>query len=165
MNSVFSAAFSEELSTVERVLEPSTSHPGWGSDLSCTDDVTADFAELDGNDPRILAEYTYRRINTSAGELADDPDWGFDVETLLHKGVTEKDLVNVRNVLRAEIARDERLRDVVVEASYNRSSEALTLNIGANVVDSNSSFLLTVVVDRTGSNLVELIVDAPVTAY
>jgi hypothetical protein len=159
MNTTFAAAFDEGLAQVERVIENPTDAPGWGSDLACADDLAPDFAELSGKDPRVIAEFTYRRMNTRAGQLADDPDWGIDIEELLDKGMSPQDIVRLRNVLRGEIARDDRLRDVTAEASYNATTEQLELVVGAGIVDSDNSFLLTTVVSASGSNLFELLIN------
>ena len=121
--------------------------------------MTADFADLDGSDPRVVAEFTYRRVNTRAGELADDPDWGIDVQSGLSRGYTTRQIARYESELRAEVARDNRLTNVEVSADYSFATEELSVTIGAEILDSANAFLMTVVVNATGSNLVELIVN------
>jgi hypothetical protein len=161
MNALFSAAIEAELATIERVVAVSTASPGWGGDLSCTDDFAEDFAELEGDDPLVVAQYAYRGLCTDGerGELADDPDWGISLEKMLSKGMTAKALLDVRSTVRGQIARDDRLTNVVVQGTWDPGTEALTLVISDEIADSGDSFSLTVVVDATGMNLVELLIN------
>jgi hypothetical protein len=161
MNTTFLESFEAELAPVERVVEVQTTAPGWGCDLSCTDDLTADCVELDGNDPVVVAQYTYRRLNTDgdAGELPGDPDWGIDLRKKLSKGMTIRELDDIRNTIRAEIARDDRLQNIAVDPTYSIATESLDVSLSAEIVDSDNVFNLTMVVDASGSNLVELAVN------
>jgi hypothetical protein len=161
MNSVFSAAFEAELATIERVTTVSTASPGWGGDLSCTDDFTDDFAELDGDDPLVVAQYAYRMLNTDGeiGELADEPDRGIDLVKMLSKGMTAKEILDIRGKVRGEIARDDRLTNVACTGTWDPATESLSLEISAELLSSGESFSLTIVVSETGMNLVELLIN------
>jgi hypothetical protein len=159
MNTTFLEAFEADLATVERVVPVSTDPPGWGSDWSCDDDVRADFEELAANDPLVVAQYCYRGLITDGetGELADDPDWGIDLERELSKGVTARDIDNLRTKIRGQVCRDDRLKNVEVTTDWNVVTETLTITIAADIVDSDGEFLLTIVVDAQGTRLVEVL--------
>lgn len=87
---------------------------GFGSDLSCADDLTADMAELDTDDPLVVAQAVYRRLTTPRGGLIDDPDYGLDVRSFLHKGMTPAEVRAIAGQIRLEILKDERVLDAEV---------------------------------------------------
>lgn len=155
----FSAAFEAELTTVGRAIDPPTGHPGWGSDLACSDDLTPEMTERPGDDPMVVAEYVFRRISTPPGELPDDPDWGVSIRGRLSSAMGVADLRELQSEILGEVARDDRLRDVVVSAKFSQKTETLEIAIRFEIVDSSNVFLLTIVADKTGSRLAEVVVN------
>lgn len=145
--------------TVSRVQDPPTGPVGWGSDLSCMDDLTEDCAELDGFDAKIVAQSVYRRITTPRGSLLDDPDYGVDVMQFLSSGMTTKELRAIEGQLHGEIAKDDRVDAVVCSAIFTQSTRSLEIRIDASLVDSSETFALTVAVNSDGSNLVEMLIN------
>lgn len=87
---------------------------GFGSDMSCTDDITADAAELDGSDPLVVAQANYRRLTTPRGALPDDADYGFDVRGFCGKPLTKKALTEIPGQVRAELQKDDRNLDASI---------------------------------------------------
>lgn len=159
MNTIFSNEFEALLAGVVNELPLPTGDAGWGSDLSCADDLDENFAELAPNDPQVVAQYTYRRMITNPGECADDPDWGCGLPRMLSSGYTEKQIKTIEDALRGEIARDDRLQDVIVSADYSYATEALNITVDATIVDSNVRFSLTTVSASGATNLIEMVVN------
>lgn len=95
---------------------------GYGSDLSCRDDVTADMAELPGDSPEAIAQANYRRLITPRGSLPDDPDYGLDIQGYLSVGMTAKEIAEIPGEIQLELAKDDRNVE---------SSLAVTLTQGA----------------------------------
>lgn len=90
---------------------------GFGSDLSCADDLTADMAELASDDPLVVAQATYRRLNTPRGALIDDPDYGLDVCSYLHKGMTPQEVRAIAGQIRLEVLKDDRVLEAEVRVT------------------------------------------------
>lgn len=80
----------------------------FGSDLSCATDITADAAELAGDDPRIVAESDVRRLTTDRSTLPDDPDFGWNLEQLIQKPMTPAEVATVAGQVRGELIKDDR---------------------------------------------------------
>lgn len=164
MNSTFSDAFEADLLTVTRVQDPPTDAVGWGSDLSCMDDLTEDVQELDGTDPRVVAQAVYRRITTPRGSLLDDPDYGDDITRFLSLGNTPAQLASIAGELHGEIAKDDRVDTVECTADYAQGTKQLNVSIDVTLVDSTETFSLTIAVDSDGTNLVEMLINGTTVA-
>jgi hypothetical protein len=95
------------------VLVPITPAPtgdlGFGSDLSCVDDITSDAAELSGSDPLLVAQAAYRRLITARGALPDDADYGLDVRGMFGKALTRQAQIEIPGRVRAELEKDDRI--------------------------------------------------------
>src|SRR3989304_1266472 len=109
------AALAADLEPVAEAAPPPD--PAFGSDLSCDDDLRADFGELDSDDPLLVAQASYRRLNTSRGVLEDDPDHGLDVRRWLHQPTTERQLRGNEGRARSEVLKDDRVLSVEVTLS------------------------------------------------
>lgn len=86
----------------------------FGSDLSCAADITSTGSELADSDPLIVSQAVYRRLTTPRGMLIDDPDYGLDLRTFLHRGLTTSQLRSVEGQIRNEIGKDDRVDSVSV---------------------------------------------------
>ena len=89
-------------------IETPTTDLGYGSDLSCIEDVTEAMAELEGDDIGLVVQANYRRLRTPRGALLDDPDYGYDLALLLHAGMTRTEIQGVADQIRAELEKDDR---------------------------------------------------------
>jgi phage baseplate assembly protein W len=113
----------------------------FGSDLDCTDDLTAEMREVSG--PIVLAQNIYRRLSTPRGMVIDAPDYGYDLRTLLHKGMTPTQIAEIPGIVRAEVTKDERVEgaDVQVTAYVD---DAMTLAIRCDTAEGPFSLTLDV---------------------
>ncbi len=85
----------------------------FGTDISCFEDMDPQASEVSGYE--LLAQAVFRRITTPRGMLIDDEDYGIDVRSLLHKGMTEREIAAFPGVVRQEILKDERIARCTVE--------------------------------------------------
>lgn len=106
-----------EIATLQRIVPFPTGNLGFGSDLSCLTDLTPDALELDGADVRLLGEAAIRRLTTTRGMLADDPDYGIDVRTYMNRGTTVRELRDLASVVTSELRKDDRFDDIDVQVS------------------------------------------------
>ena len=131
------AAFTANLT---RIVDAPTGDLGFGSDLSCTDDITADAAEIDGDSVLAVAQSNYRRLITPRGMVQDDPDYGTDLCTFLHEPMTQQRQQEVIGIIRSELLKDDRNEtiDVTVVAATLR-----TLALAVNGTTATGDFSLT----------------------
>lgn len=98
-----------ELALLERIA-PSPSAPfGYGADLICTTDLTAQMDEVDPTSTRALAEALLRRLDTPRGALPDDADYGRDLRAMVNRGVTTDDVRAIAGQVRSELEKDDRV--------------------------------------------------------
>lgn len=90
--------------------------PNFGTDLSCTFDVSAEGRTVSG--VMCLVEALIRRWTTPRGMLLGAPDYGTDVTENMNETVDELALERIRAELRSEALKDERVHDLsVIESS------------------------------------------------
>lgn len=113
MSTIVLGKIDEYITELERIQDaPEAS--GYGSDLSCLDDLDEDMTDLAPDDPLAIAQAAYRRITTPRGTLEDDPDYGIDVVEDLSKASSEEERRSLAGRIRSEISKDERVASVVV---------------------------------------------------
>lgn len=119
MWSAIQAYMDEQLAELPKLKATPVEPFEFGSDLSCGEDVTADWAELPKNSNLLVVQSIYRRLNTERGSLPDDPDYGFDLCGKLNKGMTQKGLLSIAGQVKAEILKDDRIEAVDVAVDFN----------------------------------------------
>lgn len=95
----------------------------FGSDISCIEDVDEKGREVEGEE--MLAEAWARRLSTPRGalgeginpDLDDDPDYGLDCRSFLHRKMTATEIDSIPGRIRGELMKDERTGDVKVKMS------------------------------------------------
>lgn len=112
--SIVSDAIAEFTAELVQLVDTPTGDLGFGSDLSCTDDLTEDAAELPGDSPLAIAQSNYRRLRTPRGTVRDDPDYGIDLCMFLHEPMTPSRQIEVGGIIRSELLKDDRNESVDV---------------------------------------------------
>ena len=79
----------------------------YGSDLACLDDLDENMSEISGL--TCLTQALYRRITTSRTGLIDDPDYGFDVTSLVDCAMTRRQMAIIASQIDGEFMKDERV--------------------------------------------------------
>lgn len=117
MSAIVTSAIDEFIASLAREVPTPVEPFGYGSDLSCTDDLTPTCDEVDPFSARALAEALYRRITTARGSLPDDLDYGLDVRGFLNRGTTAGDLAQIAGQIRVELQKDDRVDRVSVQVT------------------------------------------------
>lgn len=113
-NPVFDEAFATELAVLatepRMVPTPVPGAPlGYGTDLSCVTDVTADFAEVDPTSVRAIGEAIIRRLISKRGSVLDDPNYGTNVREWLNHPFGPDTLQTYRDAVVTETLKDDRV--------------------------------------------------------
>jgi hypothetical protein len=129
MNPTVEAALAAQFAELEATPAASTPTPpyGYGRDLSCLGDLTADCAEVDPFSRAGLSEAIVRRLTTPRGRIVDAPDYGLDLRLMLNRGTTDTTLRTLSGQIRSELTKDDRIEDVRVEVAV--SSDRRTLRV------------------------------------
>jgi len=115
----------------------------FGSDLDCADDITSTARELADDDPLIVAQACYRRLITPRGSLVDDPEYGFDLRSLLHRGMTTAVLGAVEGQIKAELVKDDRVASLSVTVQQI-DAENFTVDIAGETAEAPFSLVLAI---------------------
>lgn len=100
---------SAELAALQRIVPLQLPPYGYGTDLSCTSDLTPDMAETDPNSLQGLAEMLVRWLTTDRGSVADAPERGFNIRRLIGKGMTPDDIRSAQAQICNEATEDDRI--------------------------------------------------------
>lgn len=121
---------------------------GFGLDVSCyvNGDLDATFAPMTG--ARVVAEAVARRLETPRGSLADDPDFGFDVISLLNDGASPTRLALSAAAIAAEAEKDERVLSADTTVVFDAGARTLRIRIA--LVTSAGPFPLVLDVSAAG---------------
>lgn len=84
-----------------------TTSPNFGFDLSCTTDLDPLMVEVSGL--ALLGQAVYRRFITPRGSVIDDPNYGFDLQTLLNDDLDPQDVGQITASIQNECVKDERI--------------------------------------------------------
>lgn len=88
----------------------------YGTDLSCTNDLTSTCATASG--VTVVGQALYRRLITPRGRLLSDPKYGTDIRQWLNEDVAPANLAALQGAIQAECLKDERVlgADVTIAA-------------------------------------------------
>jgi len=135
MSATAKAKIAEELALLSQVVDFPQSPFGYGSDISCDQDVDPNVEEVEANTTLAMAQAIVRRLDTPRGSLPDDQDYGIDVRSKLNKGMTDADVRALAGQIRSEILKDDRVDLVSVTVSPNSVGSELRIEIFVTPVD------------------------------
>lgn len=134
MSKIVLDAIAADTATLTRLV-PSPLEPfGYGTDLSCVEDVTEDLAEVDPFTVRAIGEALARRLTTPRGSLPDDPDYGLDVRGYCNRGVPITELQDLSGQIRGEVTKDDRVEDAAVTVTIPARNQ-LHISVTVTPVD------------------------------
>lgn len=164
-NPTFDEAFALELSSLasEPRLVPVPvpgAALGYGTDLSCTNDCTDNFDEVDPFSQRALAEALIRRLMTRRGALLDDQNYGLGIYLWLNHAATPRDLQSYSDQVVGECSKDDRCpTGNTCSVSFDLATGRLGFVLRIDPVDPRTgTFTLTFAVTPDGEALIESIV-------
>lgn len=134
MSGIVLSAIAAETALLERVVQVPTGAIGYGTDLSCVEDISVTLDEVDPTSTRAIREALLRRLTTPRGGLQDDPDYGFDVRGLCNRGLTQSQMVDLSTQVRNEVTKDDRVDSATVTVTAP-SPRALRIGVVITPVD------------------------------
>lgn len=114
-----------ELALIERMVPTPAEPLGYGSDISCTDDLDPDMREVEGLE--VLVQALLRRQDCPRGALPDDPSYGISLSEYLNEGTTDADIRALASKIRGELRKDDRVDVVVVTVTPNADGSRLRI--------------------------------------
>lgn len=111
----------------------------FGTDLSCTVDLTDDMDEVGGI--QVVAQALFRRLYTPRLSLWQDPHYGLDLRSYLSKGLTQVQIANLPNDIALELQKDERVERALVTVV---SSTLFAIELSILVTTADGPFSLTI---------------------
>ncbi|AKT38249.1 hypothetical protein [Chondromyces crocatus] len=124
---------------------------GFGVDLDCAEDLDPLMGTVTGL--QVVAQAIYRRLSTPRGMVLDAPDYGFDLRSLLHKGMSPAEQAALPGLVRAEVLKEERIQSATVQI-LDFTSDAFRLSI--RCVTAEGPFLMTLHVSAAAVLLAEV---------
>lgn len=119
-----------DIATLTRVVDaPDPNTLGYGTDLSCVTDCTADFAEVDPNSPVGIAEAVVRRLTCPRGANPDDPDYGLFLPGYCNRASTLRDLQDLNGQISNELRKDDRIDDLTITISQSPADRSLSVSV------------------------------------
>ncbi|MCH9838256.1 hypothetical protein K0U83_21515 [bacterium] len=139
MNATLASAIATGLASLTRVVDAPVAPFGFGSDLSCSSDLSATCAELDGDDPQVVIEAIARSLQCPTGGLVDDKSYGFDLVGMLNRGVTTHLIREVGGRVKAMTLTDDRVDSCAVKVTPSSDGKTLTVEIRGVLADQNKT--------------------------
>lgn len=112
---------------------------GYGTDISCTSDISPTLELVDPTSTLGIAEAILRRLDCPRGALPDDADYGIDLRSYCNRGVTRAEIDTLAGKIRSEVEKDDRIDRAIVRVTSTTSAdvESLTVQIVATPADPN----------------------------
>jgi hypothetical protein len=155
-------AIAADVALLERHVDAPEGELGYGADLSCAEDLSEDFADVDPLSPRALAEALLRRLDCPRGTLpeASSPtlvaaDYGMELQAHLHGPLTLGDVRRIEGAIRNELTKDDRVDSLTVNVTVTSDGSSFTVDLQVHPVDPRTGeFALTFAV-TTAALLIE----------
>jgi phage baseplate assembly protein W len=147
MTDIVRDAIAAELARLQRVARTPAPPLGYGSDLSCAEDLTPRMDVVDPFSTRAIGEAIARRLDTPRGSLPGSPDYGIDLRSYLNRGTTAAEINSLADRIRVELSRDDRIASLRVRVTPNATGSTLSVAIAVVPVDPRlGAFSLTLAV-------------------
>lgn len=136
--SIVATQIAAEIATLAREVAIPLPPLGYGTDLWCQDDIRESAEDVTGR--LLLAQSNYRRVTTDRGSLPDDPDYGINVRSFLHVGMTDRDIAAAQGQIAQELEKDDRNERVTVEIVLTLATKAMRIRIFVEPADESGDF-------------------------
>jgi hypothetical protein len=147
VSEIVEEAIAAEIAALERVVDVPVPPFGFGTDLSCTTDLTPTMEETSGDLRLALAEALVRRLDCPRGALPDDAAYGKDLRSYLNRPTTALELLELAGAVRAELEKDDRVDTAPTTITTVNAGQTMTLKVVVTPVDpSVGTFAMTLAV-------------------
>lgn len=124
----------------------------YGLDVSTYPDLDPTFGWTSGI--TTLAQALARRLETPAGSLPYDPDYGLDLREYVADDLDDSDVLRLQSLIAAQAAQEERVLDANVTATQTLATQTLTLAIALRLAD--GTFALTIAIDDVSASVLSV---------
>lgn len=100
-------------------------NPELGIDLDWDDDMDP-LGRLSEGLGQLVPDLMWR-LKTPRGGLLDDDDYGFGIESLLHRGMTQREVVTLPQQIAAELKKD--LRVITVSVTIKQDGDVWRVSV------------------------------------
>jgi hypothetical protein len=146
-----------ELALFTRLVDVPVAPLGYGTDISCTSDLSARMDEVDPFSVVGLSEAIVRRLDCPRGALPDDADYGMDLRGMLNRGTTADEIRSLAGRIRSEIQKDDRIESAAVTVTPSSTGSSLRVSLVITPVDARlGGFRLVVAVTDAALLLEEM---------
>lgn len=129
MTDIVRDAIAEMIEDLEPTL-PTPEEPfGYGTDLSCRDDLTATMESVDPFSVEAIAESLARLYQTPKNTVPGAPGWGEDLRQYLNRGTTTHDIRAIAERARVAGEADDRIRSIAVKVTPSADGSTLAIAI------------------------------------
>ncbi len=134
MSTIVKNAIATSLSALTVTSSISKSPFGYGSDISCENDLDPRMDEIHES-ALVLAQHCARRLDTPNG-LPDDDDWGISITDYLNLPTTTRELSELEGSISSELRNDDRVADIKTSVQFSADYKEITINLGITPLDS-----------------------------
>lgn len=128
-------AIAEGLAELERVQDHPVAPFGYGSDLSCSSDLTPSMLEVAGDSITALSQAIVRRLDCPRGALPDDADYGLDLRSYVNRGTTADEIRSLAGAIRNEVTKDDRIDRARVELTPSPTGSEIAIRLDITPID------------------------------
>lgn len=128
-------AIAEGLAELERVQDHPVAPFGYGSDLSCSSDLTPSMQEVAGDSIAALSQAIVRRLDCPRGALPDDADYGLDLRSYVNRGTTADEIRGLAGAIRNEVTKDDRIDAVKVTLTPSPTGREIEVSLAVTPID------------------------------
>ena len=146
MNATLQTALDAYIADLDRVVDAPVSPFGYGTDLSCSSDLAANFGDVDPFTTLALGEALVRRLDCPRGQLLDDADYGIDLKGALNRGATRQALLALSGQIVAEMQKDDRVDSAIASVTLSSDGTSLDVRLTISPIDSSGTFSMTLAV-------------------
>lgn len=103
--------------------------------------------------PRVVLEGIARRWITPRGSLITNPNVGINIRDWIGSDISSDGDYAKKHALVTEAQRDDRVDEIDVDFSYDRSTETLTISASVKLADAATVFEMVLTVDAVSASL------------
>lgn len=142
MSQIILDAIAADVALLTQEIDTPVAPFGFGSDLSCADDLTESMDEVDGSSVLALGQAVVRRLDCPRGGLPDasapggfDPNYGMELSAFLNRATTATEIRNLAANIRQEVTKDDRIAAVTVTVTPAPDGSTLAVDLHVTPVD------------------------------
>jgi hypothetical protein len=118
-----------EIATLTKLVPTPQEPLGYGRDLVCVTDLTADMLEEDPESPVGIMNAAIRFLTTDRDSIPDAPGRGWNVRRLLNRAFTTAELLAQEGMIMGELEQDDRIDTATAKLELNYAARSVQIRI------------------------------------